>query len=225
MKQQIKTIFYPIINSLALLFFTVLLFGGGLVLLFNSFGWTGTFSMFLSSQIAILAYFLSLYNFKFQEVKELFKIPKLKDVGFISIGLIAMVVINLSIGFSIKIFNLDTKSLDKFTANNAESIMSTGGLALFIPILLAPIFEELAFRAGLKNVLVDKGNWKPIYYVIFSSILFGLLHLQLDALTIYPFIIATLIGVLNSLLYLRTKNIFVPIITHALYNLFVLILV
>lgn len=69
-------------------------------------------------------------------------------------------------------------------------------------IALAPIFEELFFRWALINLK------KPLLFAVFSSVVFALFH-SIDA-----FVPTLLLGLLLSLFYISSKNIFLPIICH-----------
>lgn len=74
-----------------------------------------------------------------------------------------------------------------------------------------PIVEEFICRGLLLNRLIKKTNmWGGI---LISSLVFAALHLQTEKL------IATfLFGIIASLIYLKTKNLFIPILIHILHN-------
>ena len=82
--------------------------------------------------------------------------------------------------------------------------------------LTGPISEEFVFRGLLLNRLIKKTNmWIGI---LISSLIFATVHMEWEKL------IATfLFGVIASLLYLKTKSLFVPILLHIVHNAIVFI--
>lgn len=159
--------------------------------------------------------------------KELFKVFKFDNKAkLIILSILSAALIlgfNLIIGLVINVFGLDRSAVDEFTSNTTGSMVTAGVLAAAImPVIVAPILEELAFRAGLKRVLVDNSSWRPYQYVIISSLMFGLLHFQPGSYTITVLILTTFMGVIHAILYLKTKNILVPIMSHMIYNLVIM---
>lgn len=85
---------------------------------------------------------------------------------------------------------------------------------LFISIcIFAPIWEELFFRGILLRRFAMK--WKVTTSIIVSSLIFGLLHA--GGSSIFH---AFLFGCFLAYTYLKTKNIWVPIILHSVSNFF-----
>jgi membrane protease YdiL (CAAX protease family) len=77
-------------------------------------------------------------------------------------------------------------------------------------VLIAPLAEELMFRGYLLNVWMARiGMWRAI---IFSTLLFGLLHWQ-NTLFAIP------LGFVLAVVYLRYDSLWPGILLHALYNL------
>jgi len=81
-------------------------------------------------------------------------------------------------------------------------------LNVLLLVIIAPIAEELYFRGYLLNRLNNKFN--TIIAVLLPSFLFALLHVEL----LGAFIFAALL----SLIYLKTKSIYGPIIIHMSNN-------
>lgn len=77
----------------------------------------------------------------------------------------------------------------------------------------AGVGEEVLFRGTLQNVLGPHGLW-------LQGVFFGALH----ALTPSYFVLATLMGWYFGWLHLAAGNLLVPILAHASYDAFVLIL-
>ncbi|MFD1125837.1 CPBP family intramembrane glutamic endopeptidase [Lentilactobacillus raoultii] len=104
------------------------------------------------------------------------------------------------------------------TANSAPLIMFIFGA------ILAPFLEELVFRKALIAAFKSVFN-STILSILLSSLLFGLAHWDWaeTALTSKAELMGLLLrfgmGVILSILYLKAKNIFVPIGIHMAINL------
>ena len=85
---------------------------------------------------------------------------------------------------------------------------------IMMPIIsftLVPVFEELIFRGFLFNKWSAKiGVGKAL---IFSSLLFAFLHLDI---IVFPAYFAA--GIFYGLVYLKTKKLLIPIILHSISN-------
>lgn len=85
-------------------------------------------------------------------------------------------------------------------------------LLLTLAVVLAPLTEELVFRAGLFRYFHRRlPRWLAL---LVPALLFGASHMNLASL---PQLV--LLGVIFSLAYERTGNIAVPMFAHALFNL------
>lgn len=74
--------------------------------------------------------------------------------------------------------------------------------------IIGPIAEEFIFRGVLlKRMMAKTSMWTGI---IISSVLFGILHADIIGAAIF--------GVVASLLYIKTKNLLVPILLHIFNN-------
>jgi membrane protease YdiL (CAAX protease family) len=81
----------------------------------------------------------------------------------------------------------------------------------FTTLIVAPITEEILFRGIAYKALRDR--YSPALAVVLSSILFGLIHVNL--VTLLPL---TLFGAVLAVLYERTGNLLAPITAHSLFN-------
>lgn len=82
--------------------------------------------------------------------------------------------------------------------------------------VLAGLGEEMLFRGVLQDIF---DQWfDPWLALALASVLFGLLHLVTPTYAV----LATLMGVYLGGLYLRSHNVLVPVIAHALYDWFAL---
>ena len=83
------------------------------------------------------------------------------------------------------------------------------GWLIFVIVIVAPVVEELLFRGIIFSRWANK--WGAKRAIIFSSLLFGVLHLE-GTLGAFVF------GVVMCLLYLRTRTLLIPIACHMLNN-------
>ncbi len=83
---------------------------------------------------------------------------------------------------------------------------------LVLPVIVAPLSEELVFRGGVYRILLHHApRWVAL---IVSGLLFALVHGY--TFTLVPL---TVLGIVLAYAYERTGRIAVPILVHALFNL------
>ena len=100
--------------------------------------------------------------------------------------------------------SLNSSGDDIFTNTVSVSILT---------VITAPILEELLFRVVIFKRL---SRIFDVYIgMIFSSILFGILHVELAVVG------AIIFGIANCILYLKYRNILIPMTVHFLNNLIV----
>ena len=83
-------------------------------------------------------------------------------------------------------------------------------MVLFLTAITPAVCEELLFRGFVLSGLRRLGQWPAI---LFSSLLFGLLHPS-----IYQFVPTFLLGVLLGWLVWKSGSVFCGMIVHALSN-------
>ena len=95
-------------------------------------------------------------------------------------------------------------------------------ILIIIQMLLVGFVEEVLFRAVFLYFLAE--NTKK--YILFSSFVFGMLHMasginpdSSQCLVILQIVNALLLGVVFSLLYLKTNSIYTTILFHAVFNI------
>jgi membrane protease YdiL (CAAX protease family) len=89
---------------------------------------------------------------------------------------------------------------------------------IFLAVVMAPVTEELVFRAGLFRYARSRlPRWLAL---ALPACLFASLHANLAS-----FAPLTLLGVIFSLAYERTGSIAVPIVAHGLFNLNTIVLI
>lgn len=94
---------------------------------------------------------------------------------------------------------------------NTDAGISVFVALVFLAVVVAPIVEELVFRGVVYRYL--KGVFSPRAGMVFSSLFFSLIHLNL-----LSFIPLFLLGMLLCRVYEKSKNICVPIAMHAFFN-------
>ena len=138
-----------------------------------------------------------------------FSRPTVRDIYLtVLIGLCALAGFLLLQNLVLEIFVLMNYQVpDSHVALNTpwRFIIATVTLAI-----LPSVVEELLFRGIILHALLPLGKWKA---VLLSSAMFSLFHLS-PAQTVYQFVL----GVFMALVYLRTRNIFIPILLHFVNN-------
>ncbi|TVR14032.1 MAG: CPBP family intramembrane metalloprotease [Balneolaceae bacterium] len=179
------------------------------------------FYLDLSVSIVIYLIPLALIVYAFSK-KELNLLPILKSTGqhardmimvvpliLFSISVIWVTILLLSLASS----DLAQGYLDFL--NSIEMLETTSEsplyhyLLLFIGVAILPsLFEELVFRGAMVERFGRKHGFKT--GVILSSVLFGILHVDVVG--------AIFFGVILSLIYLKTSSLFLPILIHLINN-------
>lgn len=151
------------------------------------------------------------------EIKEMMRIKKDWNkvllygiVGFLVVFLLQTIlnpIITLFMGGTVA--NENEKMLTEMTQAN--------GFFILVPIIIGPILEEIVFRYAILGSLIKR--MKTSYAIILSSLLFGLIHFSLINLIVY-----VLLGVVFSLIYIRSKSLLAPMLAHILMNSMVMVL-
>lgn len=154
--------------------------------------------------IFVIIYFMFKLRNEFFTIKsdiiEIFSNDMLKSI-------LAIVVLNIF--FSYGMLYLSNSILDVSQSINLTNSFLTGGL--LATIIISPISEELIFRGVFLNRL--RLIVPTLFAVLISSLLFAALHSFGSIFSAFIFAICI------AILYLKTDNIFVPILAHFLNNL------
>ena len=178
---------------------------------------------YLDLYVGIIIYLvpLALIVYAFSK-KELNLLPILKSTGKHTkdvIMVIPLIIFSISVVW-VTILLLNLASADVAQGyldflNSIEMLETTPEsplyhyLFLFIGVAILPsLFEELVFRGAMVERFGRKHGFKT--GVILSSVIFGILHLDVIG--------AILFGVILSLIYLKTSSLFLPILIHLINN-------
>ncbi len=96
-----------------------------------------------------------------------------------------------------------------------EGGMVINGLTILLAVFIGPLMEELVFRGLLLQRFISK--FGTANAILGSSLLFGMLHFE-------SFIAATIFGIFMCLLFLKTNNLWIPLIVHWTNNALAVIL-
>ncbi len=104
---------------------------------------------------------------------------------------------------------------------NRQMLDSVTLYAVFSMCFFGPFCEEICFRLGFRKAFSN-----PTLYAIFTSLLFGFLHVMNFNLNEFLFIIPyTIVGYAFALSYIKTNNIWTSIILHIIHNSVVIFLI
>ena len=107
-----------------------------------------------------------------------------------------------------------------FFIDNAETIevVIFGFLMYFQTLITAPIFEELLFRGIILNGLLNKYKNSSKKAIIYSAMVFGLVHLNIP-----QGINAFIGGIILGFIYCYTKSMKLSIFAHFINNLIIFV--
>lgn len=141
--------------------------------------------------------------------EEISKKKYLAGVGMI----VGYIVITYGI-FDILLYSMPTLN-DGLYEYLEEYLLNTSYIFIFISTcIMAPIFEEILYRAILLNGLLKKYNYKKA--IIYSAIIFGIAHMNLP-----QGINAFFLGVIIGLAYYYTRSIYICMGMHFVNNFLV----
>ena len=154
---------------------------------------------------------ISLKNALKNEYNSIFKVADIYHISFIVIANILFVsaiyfILKYLSGFSI--IQFDSPLFGDFSTLNLSVLV----LYLLTVVILSPIIEETLFR-GIFLRRFNKELDNVTLAILISSILFGICH------NFGGILGAILFGICVSILYIKSRNILVPIFAHFLNNL------
>ncbi|WP_079525675.1 CPBP family intramembrane glutamic endopeptidase [Halobacillus hunanensis] len=97
---------------------------------------------------------------------------------------------------------------------NLMEIARQSPLFILLPVVFAPITEEIIFRKVIFGSIYKRTNF--FIAVLVSALVFGVFHIDFKHMLVY-----FSMGVVFAFLYVKTKSIITPIIAHMAMNSFV----
>lgn len=150
-------------------------------------------------------------SLEFKNLKEDIRPKEWINILIFNYALSLVIIFVLMLGLSLVTYS-SMDSVAESSQGGVVVVNYTSTLINFIATsFIVPIAEELMFRGVLLNRLRKKVN--IVSAVVISSVLFGMTHLSLALLG------SIIFGVCMCAVYLRTKNIVVPIVMHITHNL------
>ncbi|MFC7063230.1 CPBP family intramembrane glutamic endopeptidase [Halobacillus seohaensis] len=89
-------------------------------------------------------------------------------------------------------------------------------LFILLPVVFAPIMEEIIFRKVIFGTIHKKTNF--FLAVLISALIFGAFHFDFIHMLVY-----FSMGIVFAFLYVKTKSIITPIVAHMAMNSFVVL--
>ncbi|TDQ25608.1 CPBP family intramembrane glutamic endopeptidase [Tenacibaculum caenipelagi] len=150
-----------------------------------------------------------------KEMLQLYKFPKINK-GLLSLYILVTIVNSFLVYYGVEFVN---SFINDVSLNSYESYLYLDYpflWALIFIAILPPIFEELAFRGFLFNLLTEVTSVKST--IIATSLLFALVHFSFISLIwIFPF------GLFLGYLRFKYDSLWLPMLIHFIHNLCVLL--
>ena len=126
------------------------------------------------------------------------------------------VIIAFAVTMTIGLIYLFLTKIDPSTLSNIPDLQQLFSVpSLYLLVTIQPFCEEFFFRGFLLEKITKISN--PIIAVVLTSIFFGISHLTYTYM--YTAVIAVVLGVLFSLIVLKTKNLYSAIFAHTVINI------
>jgi membrane protease YdiL (CAAX protease family) len=170
---------------------------------------------FQGTGLVLTHFFLKHHDLTWTEFLGL-KQPNLKRSILIALGVVVIalpLILGLNEFFRVLITRLYGTPDTQPTIQVLEISVSLGQRICFgiTAILIAPVVEEILFRAVLYRTLKQRGY--PRLALVGSALLFGAIHA--NWMTLLPL---ACLAVILALLYDKTDNLMAPIFAHAFFN-------
>lgn len=182
-------------------------------------------SLSMAITIQTIAFILSiiLINKKYldkESIRNIFDFnKKIKMKTLVYLFLFPIVLIVLEIIFS-SLFRV------KDNSNTTDLIVNNKSILIFIyAIIIAPVVEEIFFRKFTFKIM---NNDNKYFYMILSSLMFALWHIQVTNniyQDLYVFFVIFLLSNFYGFVYEKYRDVRYCIITHSVFNVISLIIV
>lgn len=181
-------------------------------------------SLSMAITIQTIAFILSiiLINKKYlnkESIRNIFDFnKKIKMKTLVYSFLLPIVLIVLEIIFS-SLFKV------KDNSNTTDLIVNNKSILIFIyAIIIAPVVEEIFFRKFTFKIMNNENKY---FYMILSSLMFALWHIQVTKniyQDLYVFFVIFLLSNFYGFIYERYRDVRYCIITHSVFNAISLII-
>ncbi len=184
-------------------------------------GFSAVLNADIASILTIISNFITIFVFMLitklrkQKIKEeyyFFKAPAFKAVFIAVTGILLNIFVSFALEYLSETFALVKKCMDDYVEQASMLTDITPVLYIIFAVILAPVTEELIFRAGIYRVI--KRDCSFIAATFISSLFFGIAHANLVWST-YAF----LLGILLCIIYEKYHSIAANIILHLCFNL------
>lgn len=157
--------------------------------------------------LLVATFAINIYKDSNDKVEKL-KLKSSQKLQIISMGVFALVILQLVLALITTIFNINNAT--NTIIFSEENDILTNVLTFVFVAVQAAIFEELLFR---KAFIDYSKKWGTLFSIIISSIFFGLIHLNINQI-----IFAIPAGLLFGTVYALTGNISLSMILHFINN-------
>jgi membrane protease YdiL (CAAX protease family) len=142
--------------------------------------------------------------------------PGLRALGIAVLGWLIVFALQVLIGTAVVVL-LGPDAAPEAGGLPPQAVEGPPWSLVLAAVVVAPVAEELYFRGFLLQ-----GLWRsfgPRWAIVASALVFGLFHFGGARLqTVLPMVSATAIGLVFGYLFVRTRNLAVTILAHALVN-------
>lgn len=176
------------------------------------------FSIFMNLIIYITLFISLTLLLKEELVEDFISLKQIEKKDIFANSLVGyfLLVVGSSVGSSITLALGGTGNSENQQIIERVLKSEYGYLMIICVALIGPIVEELIFRKSL-FALGDKFKLNRIITIIFSSALFGLIHITSggDFVEVFPYIF---MGLAMGISYQMSKTLLVPVIGHVFQN-------
>lgn len=177
--------------------------------------------------VLLIIYFSFIGKDLFYEFKEYTtKKNKLEQLG---LGYVILIGAGASGSFILILLGLgDTVAVNQQVIE--QMMKSEYMLIVATAVIIGPIVEEIVFRKAIFSLFIDKWKFSPAVVLVFSSLLFGLIHVVFnleddikELLQLIPYFTR---GLALGYIYLANKrNLMYPVAVHLLNNFISVIII
>jgi len=127
-----------------------------------------------------------------------------------------IVIVAFALTIAIGLLYMFVTKIDPSTLSNIPDLQQLFSLpSLYLIVAIQPFCEELFFRGFLLEKLMKFRG--AFFATVVTSVLFGVSHLSYTYA--YAAVVAVMLGVLFSVVVLKTKNLYSAIFAHTLINI------